>query len=171
MSHRDFINSFLAYNPTDSVELKLMHYLNIPQDSEVMDKLKWLGVFSQERVGLPAATPAGVLQHILEKKWSLQEGDKDMVVMWHKLGWQEPNGSRRMMTSSMVVTGVDEVHTAMSKTVGLPAAIAARLLIEGELNVPGVQRPLSKNIYSPILDELELEGITFQEKEIEAQFY
>lgn len=171
MTHRDFINSFLAYNPTDSVELKLMHYLNIPQDSEVMDKLKWLGLFSHEKVGLSSATPAQVLQHILEKKWTLDPGDKDMVVMWHKLGWREPNGSKRMMTSSMVVTGDDEVHTAMSKTVGLPAGIAARLILQGVINTPGIVRPIHKDIYSPVLSELKEHDISFAEEEIEARFY
>lgn len=171
MTHRDFINSFLAYNPTDSVELKLMHYLNIPQDSEIMDKLKWLGVFSHEKVGLDEATPAQILQRILEKKWGLAAGDTDMVVMWHKLGWQEPNGSKRMMTASMVVTGDDEVHTAMSKTVGLPAGITARLILEGQLEAPGVQRPMSRHIYQPVLSELSGHGIQFVEKEIEAHFY
>ena len=71
MTNREFINSFLAYNPHDSVELKLMHYLNIPQDSDVMDKLSWLGIFDNTPIEISNATPAQVLQHILEKKWNV----------------------------------------------------------------------------------------------------
>ncbi|MCB0375675.1 MAG: saccharopine dehydrogenase NADP-binding domain-containing protein, partial [Sinomicrobium sp.] len=39
MSNRDFVNAFLPYSPTDSVELKLRHYLKIEQDDIMWDKL------------------------------------------------------------------------------------------------------------------------------------
>ncbi|MFV0266557.1 MAG: saccharopine dehydrogenase family protein, partial [Draconibacterium sp.] len=79
MTHREFINSFLSYHPTDSVELKLFHYLNIPQDSEIVYTLKWMGIFDKTPIGLKKATPAQVLEHILKQKWQLQADDKDMI--------------------------------------------------------------------------------------------
>lgn len=170
MTHRQFINTFLAYNPNDSVELKLMHYLSIPQDSDLMDKLKWLGLFDDTPLGLKRATPAQALQHILELKWSLDEGDKDMIVMYHKFGY-ELNGKKHMLESSMVSKGVNRLHTAMARTVGLPVGIAAKHILLGNITEPGVQIPISKEIYTPMLQELEENGIVFNEKEIPYQGY
>lgn len=171
MSHRDFINSFLAYNEHDSVELKLMHYCSIPQDDAIVDKLKWLGIFEKTPIGLKKGSPAEILQHILEKKWTLEEGDKDMLVMWHKLGWQWPDGTKKMLTSSMVVKGEDQTHTSMAKTVGLPVAIAAKMILNGVIKNPGMHRPVTPEIYEPVLAELSENGIDFIEKEMTPEFY
>jgi saccharopine dehydrogenase-like NADP-dependent oxidoreductase len=169
MTHRDFTNAFLAYNEHDSVELKLMHYMKLDQDSEIIEKLKWIGIFDDEPIGLDKpATPAQILQKILEKKWSLDEGDKDMIVMWHKLNYKTP-GSEKIQErhSSLVVIGDESPRTAMAKTVGLPVAIAARLVLSGQFNIPGVHLPTIPELYDPILRELEPMGIKFNEKEFE----
>lgn len=163
MTHRQFINSFLAYNLHDSVEIKLMQYLHIDQDSDLMEKLRWLGIFDNTPIGLKNATPAQILQHILEKKWSLDEGDKDMIVMWHKFDY-ELNGQKHHRETSLVVLGDDAHHTAMAKTVGLPMGIATKLILEGKINLKGVVIPIHKEIYKPVLDELKKYGINFTEK-------
>ena len=166
MTHRDFINSFLAYNETDSVELKFKHYLNIRQDDvEMFEKFVWLGIFDNTPVGLPNSTPAQMLQCILEKKLSLEEGDKDMIVMWHRFLY-ELNGEHKELHSSMVVKGDDPIYTAMAKTVGLPVAIATKMILNGTISTPGVHIPISKEIYEPILNELENYGVHFEEKEV-----
>ena len=170
MTYRQFTNTFLAYNPNDSVELKLMHYLSIPQDSELMDKLSWIGLFDDVKIGLKKATPAQVLQHILEQKWTLKEDDKDMIVMYHKFGY-EKEGKQKMIESSMVTLGQNSEQTAMARTVGLPVGIATRLILKGTINTPGVQIPITKEIYEPMLAELEEHGICFNEREISYQGY
>ena len=166
MTYREFINSFLPYHPTDSVELKLFHYLNIPQDSEIVYKLKWMGIFDKTPIGLKKATPAQVLEHILKQKWQLQADDKDMIVMWHKFVYRkESDGELFRKTSSLVVTGENADKTAMAKTVGLPLAVAAKLVLTGQLNLKGMYIPTIPEIYDPILAELEDFEITFQEAE------
>jgi saccharopine dehydrogenase-like NADP-dependent oxidoreductase len=165
LSHREFVNLFLAYSTTDSIELKFKHYLQIPQDSDLMEKMEWLGLFSTELVGLKNATPAQMLQAILEKKWNLQPEDRDMIAMIHKIGFVI-NGEKRMIESSMVTLGKNAQHTAMARTVGLPVAIATRLILEGKIHTPGVQMPISKEIYLPMLAELEKHDITFVEREV-----
>lgn len=165
MTHRQFINSFLQYNPHDSVELKLAHYLNIGLESEEMYKLKWLGLFNEEPVGLEKGTPAQILEHILKKKWTLNDEDTDMIVMWHKFDFLD-KGVHRQIQSHLVVEGADRVNTAMSKTVGLPLAIAARLLLEGKIQRPGVHIPTHAHIYAPILEELESIGFILSEREV-----
>jgi saccharopine dehydrogenase-like NADP-dependent oxidoreductase len=170
MTFRDFTNTFLAYSVNDSVELKLMHYLQIPQDSELMEKLTWLGILNNTRIPLEKATPAQILQYILEQKWSLEPNDRDMIVMFHKVGY-ELNGEKKMLESSMVTLGHDAVNTAMARTVGIPVAIATKLILNGVINTPGVHLPLSKEIYEPMLAELAEHGIAFIEKEVEYRGY
>ena len=133
MSYRDFINSFLPYSPTDSVELKLRHYLKIDQDDIMWNKLEDLDIFNPlKKVGIKKATPAKMLQKILEDSWTLQKDDKDMIVMYHKFGF-ELNGKKRQIDASMVSLGKDQVYTAMAKTVGLPVAMATLQILNNNI--------------------------------------
>jgi len=166
MTHRQFINSFLSYNPHDSVELKLAHYLNLELNSEEMYKLEWLGVFDDTPVGLNQGTPAQILEHILRKKWTLAVNEKDMIAMWHKFVYTK-NGKTAQMHSSMVVMGEDDGNTAMAKTVGLPIGIAVKLRLTGKVGLKGVYIPIIPEVYLPVLGELEKEGIKFNEAEQE----
>ena len=166
MSYRDFINSFLAYDPNDSVELKLRHYLKIDQDDIIWEKLLELDIFnSKKQVKLKNATPAQILEKILKDSWTLKAEDKDMIVMQHIFGY-ELNGEKHQIESSMVCIGDNQTYTAMAKTVGLPVAIAAIKILNGDIKTPGVQLPIKKEVYDPILKELEEYGITFNEKEV-----
>jgi saccharopine dehydrogenase (NAD+, L-glutamate forming) len=110
-------------------------------------------------------TPAQLLQKILEKKWTLNDTDIDMIVMWHKFNYTL-QGQEHEIHSTMMVKGTDARNTAMAKTVGLPAAIATRLILEGKITTSGVQIPVSKEIYEPVLNELEKNGIRCTEKQI-----
>lgn len=166
MSYRDFINLFLPYSPTDSVELKLRHYLKIDQDDLLWDKLVELDIFNgDKKIGLKNATPAKCLQRILEDKWTLEPEDKDMIVMYHKFGYVI-NGEHKQIDATMVHIGADQIETAMARTVGLPVAMATLRILNGEINTPGVQLPIRKEVYEPILKELEDFGITFKEYEV-----
>lgn len=165
MSYREFINSFLPYHPTDSVELKLRHMLNIDQDDIQWEKLLELDLFNPNKiVGLPNATPAQILEKILSDSWTLSPEDKDMIVMYHKIGY-ELNGKRSQIDATMVCIGEDQIYTAMAKTVGLPVAIAALQILNGNITTPGVQLPINKEVYLPILNELEDFGVVFHEKQ------
>lgn len=166
MSYRDFVNAFLPYSPTDSVELKFRHALKIDQDDIVWDKFLELDLFSADKmVELDKATPAQILQKILMDSWTLDPEDKDMIVMYHKFGY-EINGEKRQIDSTMVVVGEDQTYTAMSKTVGLPVAMATLDILNGKIKTPGVQIPISKEVYTPILEELKAYGVSFKEKKV-----
>lgn len=167
MSYRDFVNSFLPYSPTDSVELKFRHNLKIDQDDIMWDKLLELDIFNpHKKVGLKNATPAEILQKILMDKWSLAPDDKDMIVMYHKFGF-EMNGEKKQIDATMVNIGQDQTRTAMARTVGLPVAIATLKILNGTISTPGVQLPITKEVYEPILKELAENGIIFKEEEKE----
>ncbi|MFT4522946.1 MAG: saccharopine dehydrogenase-like NADP-dependent oxidoreductase [Bacteroidia bacterium] len=166
MTHREFINTFLSYNVSDSVEIKLRNYLRIEQDDvNLWERLEWLGLFDNTVIGIENASPARVLEHILKKKWTLKQTDKDMIVMWHKVNYRL-DGCDHELHSSTVVIGEDDQKTAMAKTVGLPLAIGAKHLLTGEINEKGTILPIKPEIYKPILEELKEHGIFFNEKRV-----
>ncbi|MFZ4413070.1 MAG: saccharopine dehydrogenase family protein [Bacteroidales bacterium] len=166
MTYRQFINLFLNYDKNLSVEEKITSKFNITKDSDIMYRLNWLGLFGDTLIGMKNATPAQILQKILVDKWVLAKDDKDLIVMQHQFEY-EKSGKRFRITSSLVVIGIDTVHTAMAITVGTPLAIATKLLLTGQINVTGVHIPVKKELYEPILAELESYGIKFIEEEIE----
>lgn len=164
MSYRQFVNSFLPYHPTDSVEIKMRLILKIDQDDIMWDKLLELDLFNpNKKVGLKDATPAQILEKILTDSWTLQPKDKDMIVMYHKFGY-EINGKKEQIDSKMVCIGEDQTYTAMAKTVGLPVAMATLLILNGKIKTPGVQLPIQEEVYLPILKELEEFGVVFKEQ-------
>ena len=111
-------------------------------------KLLELDIFNpNKKIGLKNATPAQMLQKILSDKWTLAQDDKDMIVMHHKFGY-ELDGKKHQIESSMVSLGENQTYTAMAKTVGLPVAIAALKILNGEIKTPGVQRPITKEVYN-----------------------
>ena len=163
MSFREFTNSFLPYHPTDSVEIKMRLALNIEQDDFMWEKLLELDLFNPNKiVGLKNGTPAQILERILNDSWTLQPNDKDMIVMYHKFGY-ELDGKQQQIDSKMVCIGDDQTYTAMAKTVGLPVAMATLQILNGNIKTPGVQLPIKKEVYEPILKELEEFGVIFKE--------
>ncbi|AWH84067.1 saccharopine dehydrogenase [Flavobacterium album] len=171
MSYREFTNSFLPYHPTDSVELKLRHILKIDQDDIQWDKLVELDLFDDTKiVGLRNATPAQILEKILSDKWTLKPDDKDMIVMYHKIGYVL-EGKEHQIDATMVCIGDDQTYTAMAKTVGLPVAMAALQILNGNITTPGVQLPINREVYLPILKELEEFGVVFNEKHVPYEGY
>lgn len=165
MTHRDFMNSFLDFNSVLSVEEKLCAAFDLLSDGNEMQRLRWSGLFSTEKIGLTEGTPAQILEYILNKKWKLRTGDKDLIIMWHRFGYRM-NGMHKNITAHLIVPGENEIQTAMAKTVGLPLAIAAQLLLEGKIKQRGVVIPIEKEIYKPVLSALDALGISVVENEL-----
>ncbi|MBT1696324.1 saccharopine dehydrogenase NADP-binding domain-containing protein [Fulvivirgaceae bacterium PWU4] len=163
MTHRSFIDSFLEDRGSVPVDQKLCERFGLAADAAEIRNLRWSGLFSDAPVGLSKGTPAQVLEHILNKKWKLDPADKDQIVMWHRFVY-EHQGKRKQIQSSLVATGTDSVHTAMAQTVGLPLAIAARLLMQKKIAAKGVVIPTTREFYEPVLAELQQLGIVFSEE-------
>lgn len=165
MTPRSFLNAFLPYDPLLSVEEKFRLFLREDR-IHLYDKFEWLGLFERHPIlQTEGATPAQLLQEILVAKWTLHDGDKDMLVMIHEFEYTLHN-SRYKITSSMVNIGEDPTYTSMSNTVGLPAAICAKMMLNGEIKEKGVTLPIQPSVYNPILDELKTYAIDFKEEEI-----
>jgi saccharopine dehydrogenase (NADP+, L-glutamate forming) len=165
MSHADFINSFLDSSPALSVEEKICTAFRLAPKSGEIQRLRWSGFFSSEKIGLSQGSPAQIFEHILSKKWKLGKGDKDFIVMWHRFGFQS-EGKDKSIVSHLTVTGENEVETAMARTVGIPLGIATKLLLQGKIKTRGVVIPIEKEIYDPVLAELTTLGIRLDEQDV-----
>ena len=163
LSNMDYLKSFLPENGSCAEE-SLANFVGIDRQSEIMNKLKWLGLFTDDVMGVKDASPAVILQKILEKKWKLGENDRDLLVMQHQFEFINAGMTKRIV-SSMTYKGKDHEHTAMSYTVGTPLAIATKLLATNKINLPGVHIPTMPELYEPILTELEELGIRFIDEE------
>lgn len=161
-TYQEFTASFLAASSL-SIRENLAKYLNLDVNSETIKKIAWLGLFENTEINLENASPAQILQVLLEEKWALAKDDKDMIVMWHEIVYLLKDNVNSL-EASLVVIGDDNLQTAMAKTVGYPIAIATKLILQGKLNQTGVKLPISKEIYQPILAELKDFGIEFEEK-------
>ena len=162
MNYSDFFNSFIDVRNRDIKSYLKSHFR---VSDNVISKVEWLGFFNQINLGIDKGTPAQILQKILESKWLLQKEDKDMIVMQHQFIY-EIEGEEHELHSSFVLLGEDQTYTGMAKTVGLPVGIATKLILNGEIKSAGVKVPVSKEIYKPVLEELEQFGIRFVEEEI-----
>lgn len=166
LTYYDFINLFLPFSSTDSIECRFKLALGIEPDDEVFEKIIELDLFNKNKiVGIKNATPAQILEKILTENWTLAPQDKDMIVMYHKIGYIL-NNEKKQIDSTMICIGEDQTFTAMAKTVGLPVAIATLNILNGKIKTTGVQLPITEDIYNPILVELDKNGITFIEKEV-----
>jgi saccharopine dehydrogenase (NADP+, L-glutamate forming) len=165
MTHKSFISAFVDESDGFDVQQNLVRQFNLDPNGEEMKRLKWSGFFTDEPVGLAHGTPARILEHILQKRWKLQPEDKDLIVMWHRFA-VDVDGKRREIQASLVARGENATFTAMAKTVGLPLAIAAKLLLENKIQSRGVVIPTIPEIYEPVLKELSMLGIELHEKEI-----
>jgi saccharopine dehydrogenase-like NADP-dependent oxidoreductase len=121
-----------------------------------------LGLFNEDPLPVPAKSSAKILQTLLEKNWKMKETDRDMILMLHEFEYEQ-NHQSLYLRSQLMVKGENAMRTAMAKTVGLPLGIAAKLILENNIRVHGLQIPIVQEIYEPVLKELEQEGIRFQE--------
>ncbi|MEQ1746003.1 MAG: saccharopine dehydrogenase C-terminal domain-containing protein [Saprospiraceae bacterium] len=151
-------------NGAITVRERIADLIGSRQDGPVMHQLDWLGLFDERPIGLKNATPALVLEHLLLEKWALRPDDKDMVIMQHEFEY-ELDGRPRRHISTLVATGNDGTDTAMSRLVGLPLGVFAKLLLLGEINTVGVNIPIMPEVYEPVLAELESLGVRFEERE------
>ncbi len=165
MTHAGFMDSFLPHQPgCDEIEQKMCTHLKLKNSSAEIQMLKWSGFFEAIPVGLKTGTPANILEFILNKKWKLNAEDKDQIIMWHRFIYQS-GGKKKEIQASLVATGSDAVYTAMAKTVGLPLAISAKLILQNKIQARGVVIPTTAEFYDPILYELKKLGITLNETE------
>lgn len=162
MSYRDLVTAFLPGNGYQSLENRFADFFRLKIHSDIMKKMQWLGIFSNQKAGIKNASPAEMLLHLLQQKWQLFPNDKDMIVMQLKIEYKTPAGEKAQKITSMVVEGENPIHTAMAQTVGYPIGIAVKLILEKKIELTGVQIPTKKEIYEPTMQQLNNFGVHFR---------
>jgi saccharopine dehydrogenase (NADP+, L-glutamate forming)/spermidine synthase len=165
LTYRDLTEMFLpAHMDKGSLKARVADFLKISPTGKIMKNLEWLGLFSQDDIPARAETVTDVMIDLLKRKMPLPPGKRDMVIIMHEIEARFPGPPEKgeRITSTMVQFGEPGGATAMSKTVGLPAAIAAILILTGEIDLTGCQLPTHPDIYTKVLKELRNSGIEFK---------
>mgnify|MGYP005725329077 CR=1 FL=1 len=138
------------------------NFLGIEPHSTVVQRFRWLGLFDEEP--LPEINNVmDIFCNLLQKKLSMNKDDLDLIILHHRLSAVYED-KKAYITATLVDTGIPEGDSAMARTVSLPAAIAANLILRGEIDLTGAHLPIKPNIYLPVLKELERMGVKFTER-------
>ena len=148
---------------TGDLKEDLAAYLDIEEDSQIMDRLEWLGLLSDDLLPLEKGAPIDILTARMLEKMQFEEGERDMIILQHELVAEYPDRKQNII-ATLVDFGIPHGDTSMARTVGLPAAIGVRMILQGEIDLTGVHTPVIPEIYEPILEELERLGISFVEE-------
>uniref|UniRef100_A0A8C3L0G6 Aminoadipate-semialdehyde synthase n=1 Tax=Chrysolophus pictus TaxID=9089 RepID=A0A8C3L0G6_CHRPC len=147
-------------SPAEYSVLKEAVFNKLDRDKSQLEAVEWLGLLGDEPV--PAADSiVGALAKHMETKLPFGTGERDMIVMRNEIGLRHPSGHLEDKFIDLVVYGDNNGYSAMAKTVGYPTAIAAKMVLDGEINTKGMVIPLTKKIYGPILERVKAEGITY----------
>lgn len=156
---------YLMKNPEEKdIKKALSACLNIEQDSEIIKRFEWLGLLSDDPLPLTKGSPLDILGAKMLEKLQYEEGERDMIILQHQFIASYPDDKKEKITSALTDYGIPQGNTSMARTVGLPAAIATKLIAEEKIQITGVHIPILPKIYQPILQDLSGMGISFKEK-------
>lgn len=134
---------------------------------DIVDRLEWLGLLTDEPLPPDVSTPLDGLARRLGNRLLYEPGERDLITLVHRFVVEDPETEeRRILESRLLVTGEAGDHSAMARTVGLPTALAARRILAGEVDETGVRIPVSEAWVEPLLAGLEERGIPVEEKEV-----
>jgi saccharopine dehydrogenase-like NADP-dependent oxidoreductase len=159
LSYREFTASSMGKPRGDREDVAA--FLGLSLKSDTMERLGWLGLFDESPLALARGANMDVIVDLMVKKMSYSPGEKDMIIVHDEIEVEFPGRQERHL-STMMVEGVPHGDSAMSRAVSLPAAIASRLILEGKIDLSGVQMPMLTEIYEPVLTELEEHTFTFR---------
>jgi len=165
MTCADYLRDLLGAAPGEDLRVAAAAKMGVAADCLPPGNMHWLGLFSRREINNEEISPLDLLGEVMQEKLNYNPGERDMVVLFHEFkAWFEDDDHYERLTSSLVDFGMPHGDTSMSRTVSLPAAIAARLILEGRIPLRGVLRPVHPEIYDPVLDELGELGITCKEE-------
>ena len=162
-TYGDLTRHLIGVNSNENLPKATAAFLGLETYSTIIKRLEWLGLFGDEPLPENKDNPLDYLNVITLKKMLLGKGERDMIVMHHEF-IAEYSSKKEYITSTLVNYGIPNGDSSIARTVALPAAIAVKMILEGEIDITGVHIPVIPEIYNPILDELEEMGIKFKEK-------
>ncbi|MGD8779822.1 MAG: saccharopine dehydrogenase C-terminal domain-containing protein [Ignavibacteria bacterium] len=155
--------SLIGLETTENLKAKLVAKLDIDTNSEIMQRLEWLGLLGDEKVSANPPSYIDILANRMLEKMPYKKGERDMILLQHDFIAEYPDGKTEHICSLLIDYGIPNGDSSMSRTVSLPAAIATKLIIEEKINLTGVYIPNMPEIYEPVLKELESMGIKFKD--------
>ncbi|MFV2073425.1 MAG: saccharopine dehydrogenase C-terminal domain-containing protein [Thermoanaerobaculales bacterium] len=158
----DLTAQLAGVDTTTDLKTAVAAHLDIDSDGPELAKMEWLGLLGTDQLPGPAA-PVDILTERMLEKMSYGDGERDMLVLQHTFIAEFPDRTERI-TSTMIDFGIPGGDSSMNRTVGLPAAVAARFILEERFAQPGVIVPVMSEFYEPALEELERLGIQFSEE-------
>lgn len=165
MTFHGWMEAYLDDEPGGSVKERMANKLGTSPFSKIIKQMEWLGLFSKRRIKFSRATPALLLETVLLDKWTLKPKEKDLVLMQHEYDYVL-EGERKTLISTMALKGKSGKDTALAKVVGLPMAHLLKKVMKGEIKEMGMDVPMQKEIYKPLLKEMEEYGIVFKDKHV-----
>ncbi len=166
MDMANWMRTFAGNNGSDDVRANIAKKLQIDVDSEVIHRFEWLGLFSDQPCPITntKTTPLDVLATRMEQTMTYEPGERDMLILCHYFTAEFDDGATEDITSTLIDYGQPNGDSAMARAVGLPAATAARLILQGSITETGVHIPVLPDIYNPVLGELQKRGISCTER-------
>ncbi len=158
-----WMREHLGAAPAEDLRLAAARQLGLAPDALPVSNMHWLGLFDDRPFGVPRISPLDAVGNLMFEKLAFQPGERDLLVLYHDFRAAFPDGHRERIVSQMIDFGIPHGDSSMSRTVSLPAAIGAHLVLEGKFDRPGVLRPVTPEIYNPVLDELATLGIECRE--------
>ncbi|MGD8534692.1 MAG: saccharopine dehydrogenase C-terminal domain-containing protein [Candidatus Aminicenantes bacterium] len=163
LTFKDFIRRLMGNPAEENIQKALSAYLGIEEDSDIIQRFEWLGLLSDENIPVSKGSALDILGAKMLEKLQYEEGERDMIILQHQFIASYPDGKKEKITSTLIDYGIPDGDSSMARTVGLPAAIATRLILEGKIEMTGVHIPVIPEIYIPILQELKELDIAFTE--------
>jgi len=163
-TYSDLSRNLLNNGNIPDLRIAVASRLNVGTESEILDRMEWLGLFSHDNIKIGHGSPLDILTDRMTEKMAYLPGETDMLILSHHFLARYPDGKTEEITSTLIDYGVPGGNSSMSRTVGYPAAIAADLIASGKFKTPGVHIPVHPELYNPILDELEKLNISCKEK-------
>lgn len=164
-TYSQFVSGLISSSNTENIKIKFAQYLNIDETDDFVKKLDWLGLFDEVQISINNGTNSNLLVDLMLKKMAYEPHEKDMIIVHNEMIVEFPDRKEKRI-SSMLVEGIPYGDSAMSRAVSLPPAIAAKLILEGKIKSKGVCMPTTKEMYEPILEEMETFGFSFKKEAI-----
>jgi len=162
-TYKQFLMEVTGINNSDNLVTNISNKYGISTHAPAMEALEFLGFFDDRQIPLTKGSPFDVLSELMIEKMMLRPGERDMVIMRHIFEVINHDGSKQKIISSLLDFG-DDQYTSIAKTVAYPAAIGVKMILDGEIDIKGVHIPIRKEIYKPILSQLEMLGIKMTEE-------
>jgi saccharopine dehydrogenase (NADP+, L-glutamate forming) len=153
-TYADLMRQHLGAGEEEDLLTAAARKMGLPKDSLPVRNMEWLGMFSSRTFDVEKISLLDAMGALMFERLAFKPGERDMIILYHDFTANYPDGTSERITSRLIDFGIKDGDSSMSRTVSLPAAIGAHMLLSGKITTPGVLRPVTPEIYNPVLDEL-----------------